>query len=370
MSHIQHATTLSPADVLRLSPVQQAANGICYASSGEVNLSSDELQRMVAAVPQPIAAVLTRKAFYFVPLTVADGDQTLIADRYDVLLSDRAVCHRNLTLGDAQCVFISTRLMDDRFSVAFEFYINTAHAFADQTGFSQPFADLVWKQAEDKVKGETSLDANELRKIVTSNAPDAEKARQEYFETTFADAIAIYLLSLYLDVDYDVTVSMNTFTALPDVGTEVSLFIYTNVREDQIALFGFHRPEEKALFEKLISVSGIGPKLAVNILVGMNTSDLVATIRGGDATRLTRMPGVGKKTAERMVLELKDKLADFGVTPAAPRPKHVLEDDVLSALINLGYQSVAAERALEKLGPADGRSFEQLFRAALAQLAR
>ncbi len=171
-------------------------------------------------------------------------------------------------------------------------------------------------------------------------------------------------------VGYDVTVSMNTFTELPDVGTEVSLFIYTNVREDQIALFGFHRPEEKALFEKLISVSGIGPKLAVNILGGMNTSDLVATIRGGDATRLTRMPGVGKKTAERMVLELKDKLADFGVTPAAPRPKHVLEDDVLSALINLGYQSVAAERALEKLGPADGRSFEQLFRAALAQLAR
>jgi len=137
-----------------------------------------------------------------VPLAVADGDQTLIADRYDVLLSDRAVCHRNLTLGDAQCVFISTRLMDDRFSVAFEFYINVAHAFADQTGFSQDFADLVWKQAQDKVKGETSLDAHELRKIVTSTAPDAEKARQEYFETTFADAIAIYLLSLYLDVDY------------------------------------------------------------------------------------------------------------------------------------------------------------------------
>jgi Holliday junction DNA helicase RuvA len=170
-------------------------------------------------------------------------------------------------------------------------------------------------------------------------------------------------------VGYDVTVSMNTFTELPDVGSEVSLFIYTNVREDQIALFGFHRAEEKALFEKLVSVSGIGPKLAVNILGGMNTPDLVATIRGADATRLTRMPGVGKKTAERMVLELKDKLADFGVTPAAPRPKHVLEDDVLSALINLGYQSVAAERALEKLGPAEGRSFEQLFRAALTQLA-
>lgn len=171
-------------------------------------------------------------------------------------------------------------------------------------------------------------------------------------------------------VGYDVTVSMNTFTQLPEAGREVALFIYTHVREDQIALFGFHLAEEKALFEKLLSVSGIGPKLAVNILGGMNTRDLVGTIRGGDATKLTRMPGVGKKTAERMVLELKDKLADFGVAPAAPRPKHLLEEDVLSALINLGYQPTAAEKALDTLGPADGRSFEQLFRAALAQLAR
>ncbi len=169
-------------------------------------------------------------------------------------------------------------------------------------------------------------------------------------------------------VGYDVTVSMNTFTQLPETGSEVSLFIYTNVREDQIALFGFHLADEKALFEKLLSVSGIGPKLAVNILGGMNTRDLVGTIRGGDAAKLTRMPGVGKKTAERMVLELKDKLADFGVTPAAPRPKHLLEDDVLSALINLGYQPSAAEQALGKLAPADGRTFEQLFRQALAQL--
>jgi holliday junction DNA helicase RuvA len=170
-------------------------------------------------------------------------------------------------------------------------------------------------------------------------------------------------------VGYAVTVSMNTFTELPNIGNEVSLFIFTNVREDQIALFGFQLAEEKALFEKLLSVSGIGPKLAVNILGGMNTRDLVGTIRGGDAAKLTRMPGVGKKTAERMVLELKDKLANFGVTPAAPRPKHLLEDDVLSALINLGYQPAAAEKSLAQLGPADGRSFEQLFRAALAQLA-
>jgi len=171
-------------------------------------------------------------------------------------------------------------------------------------------------------------------------------------------------------VGYDVTVSMNTFTQLPEAGREVSLFIYTYVREEQIALFGFHLAEEKALFEKLLSVSGIGPKLAVNILGGMNTRDLVGAIRGSDAVKLTRMPGVGKKTAERMVLELKDKLAEFGVTASAPRPRHLLEEDVLSALVNLGYQPAAAERALEQLGPANGRSFEQLFRAALAQLAR
>ena len=171
-------------------------------------------------------------------------------------------------------------------------------------------------------------------------------------------------------VGYDVTVSMNTFAQLPATGSEVSLFIYTHVREDQIALFGFHLAEEKALFEKLLSVSGIGPKLAVNILGGMSTPDLVAALRGADAARLTRMPGVGKKTAERMVLELKDKLVEFGVAPAAPRLRNRLEDDVLSALINLGYQPAAANQALEKLAPTDVSSFEQLFRKALAQLAR
>jgi holliday junction DNA helicase RuvA len=171
-------------------------------------------------------------------------------------------------------------------------------------------------------------------------------------------------------VGYDVTVSMNTFAQLPAAGSEVSLFIYTHVREDQIALFGFHLAEEKALFEKLLSVSGIGPKLAVNILGGMSTPDLVAALRGGDAVRLTRMPGVGKKTAERMVLELKDKLVEFGVAPAAPRPRNRLDDDVLSALINLGYQPAAATQALGKLASTDGSSFEQLFRKALAQLAR
>ncbi|MDR3763344.1 MAG: Holliday junction branch migration protein RuvA [Acidobacteriota bacterium] len=170
-------------------------------------------------------------------------------------------------------------------------------------------------------------------------------------------------------VGYEVAVSMNTFTELPEPGKEVMLFIFTYVREDQLALFGFSSAAEKALFEKLLSVSGIGPKLAVNVLGGMKPLDLVATLRGGDAMRLTRMPGVGKKIAERMVLELKDKLNEFAVAAAPPRVRHALEEDVLSALVNLGYQPQAAEKAMEKLGPAEGRTFEQLFRAALGELA-
>ncbi len=195
-------TTHTPSEVLRLAPVQQAANGICFASTGQINLPAADLERMVAAVPTLISAALTRKAFYFVPLAVAQDEQVVIADRYDVALSDQAVCHRSLTIGDAECVFISTRLMDDRFSVAFEFFINVAHAFVEHAGFSAEFGELVWKQVADKTKGESSLDAHELRKLATSGVPDSEKARHEYLETTFADAMAIYLLSLFLDVDY------------------------------------------------------------------------------------------------------------------------------------------------------------------------
>jgi hypothetical protein len=157
---------------------------------------------MVAAVPDSAAAALRRKAYYFVPLTVNQGDETVIADRYDVALSDNAVCHRNLDLGDSQCVFISTRLMDDKFSVAFEFYINVGHAVVEKAGVSRDFADLVWKQAEANVRGETSLDAWESRKLATYAGPDVEKHKNEYFAATFADAISIYLLSLFIDVDY------------------------------------------------------------------------------------------------------------------------------------------------------------------------
>ena len=202
MTQTAPAITRSPAEVVRQSPVSQAANGICYAVSGEVTVSNGELEKMVAAVPTAIAAALQRKAYYFVPLTVNQGDDTVIADRYDVALSDNAVCHRNLTLGDSQCVFISTRLMDDKFSVAFEFYINVGHAFVDHAGVSREFADLVWKQVESNVRGETSMDAWETRKLATTKGPDAEKYKNEFFAATFSDAISVYLLSLYIDVDY------------------------------------------------------------------------------------------------------------------------------------------------------------------------
>jgi hypothetical protein len=194
--------THSPADVIRMAPVSQSPNGICYASLGQVLLNSSDLDRMVAAVPIHIAAALSKKAYYFVPLTVSQGEETAIADRYDVNLSENAVCHRNLNIGDSQCVFISTRLMDDRFSVAFEFYINVGHAFVERAGVSESFAELVWKQAEDRVRGETGLDAWELRKLATSGGPDAEKAKNEYLQSAFADSIAIYMLSTFIDVDY------------------------------------------------------------------------------------------------------------------------------------------------------------------------
>lgn len=202
MSQAAPAITRSPADVVRLTPVSQAPNGICFASAGEIAVSSSDLERMVTAVPTPIAAALQRKAYYFVPLTVSQGDETVIADRYDVALSDSAVCHRNLNLGDSQCVFISTRLMDDKFSVAFEFYINVGHALVERAGVSEEFSKVVWGQVEAGVRGETSLDAWEARKLATANGPDAERYKTEYLEATFSDGISIYLLSLNLDVDY------------------------------------------------------------------------------------------------------------------------------------------------------------------------
>jgi len=202
MSQAAQAITRQPAEVVREAPVSQAPNGICYAVAGEMSISAMEVERMISAVPKAIASALERKAYYFVPLTVNQGDQTVIADRYDVALSDNAVCHRNLELGGSQCVFISTRLMDDKFSIAFEFYINVGHAFVERAGVSKEFADLVWKQASSSIRGETSLDAWESRKLASGHGSDTEKHKNEYLAAAFSDAISIYLLSLFLDVDY------------------------------------------------------------------------------------------------------------------------------------------------------------------------
>jgi hypothetical protein len=162
-----------------MTPVSQAANGVCYAVAGENSIGSFDLERMIAAVPTKAAATLKRKAYYFVPLTVSQGEEVLIADRYDVALSDNAVCHRNFNQGDSQCVFISTRLMDDKFSVAFEFYINVGHALVEGAGVSQEYSELAWKQVEAGTRGDTSLDAWEARKLALAGGPDAERFKNE-----------------------------------------------------------------------------------------------------------------------------------------------------------------------------------------------
>jgi Holliday junction DNA helicase RuvA len=171
-------------------------------------------------------------------------------------------------------------------------------------------------------------------------------------------------------VGYDVTITVPTFSDLPAVGSEVALHIHTHVREDAFALFGFLRADEKQLFEKLITVSGIGPKLAITILSGMATADMVGAIRGNDFVRLTRIPGIGKKTAERMCVELRDKLDAFG----APQPVVTVspvEEDVISALANLGYHRPLAEKAVERAATSAGReNFDAIFRVALGSLSK
>jgi len=199
-----YAEMRTAQEVIRDARITQAANGICYTTCGEINVATPDLERMIAAVPQAVAAALDRKAFYFVPLTVSEGEKTLIAERYDSSLTERAICHRNIDSGDSQCVFISTRLLDDKFSIAFEFFINVGHAFVAGAGVSAEFAELAWNQASSGVRGETSLDAHEFRKQALAGPSGRvdEKARADYSAAAFSDAIAIYMLSLCLDVDY------------------------------------------------------------------------------------------------------------------------------------------------------------------------
>ena len=169
-------------------------------------------------------------------------------------------------------------------------------------------------------------------------------------------------------VGYDVAISVPTFTALPSLGAEAALHIYTQVSQDQIALFGFLDREEKRLFERLIVVSGVGPKLAIKILSGLSVERTVQAIRAQDHAQLVRIPGVGKKLAERLVVELKDKLDEFAVPPAPQAVQGPAVEDVLSALTNLGYQRAAAEKAIEPAIAKDkalAGDFDGLFRAAL-----
>lgn len=174
-------------------------------------------------------------------------------------------------------------------------------------------------------------------------------------------------------VGYDVVISVATFSELPAEGAEAKLFIHTHVREDQIALFGFADTQEKRLFERLLTISGIGPKLAITVLSGISSERLVTAIRGSDHATLTKIPGIGKKTAERVVLELKDKLDDLAVPMAASTGAHhgPVGDDALSALVNLGYPRPVAQKAIEtaiEKNAAAAEDFETLFRAAMATI--
>ena len=172
-------------------------------------------------------------------------------------------------------------------------------------------------------------------------------------------------------VGYELAISVATYTELGEPGADARLHVHTHVREDALLLFGFAELAEKRLFEKLLTISGIGPKLAITVLSGISAERLVGAIRGGDHTTLTKIPGIGKKTAERVVLELKDKLDDMvGYAPAADAPVSLgaVADDVLSALVNLGYPRAVAQKAVESAAKDGGVAgdFERLFRASMS----
>jgi Holliday junction DNA helicase RuvA len=167
-------------------------------------------------------------------------------------------------------------------------------------------------------------------------------------------------------VGYQVQIPLSTFAALGALHAETSLLIHTHVREDQITLYGFVTAREKQCFELLISASGVGPSLALKILSGMSIEELVPAIRKSDLAQLVKIPGVGRKTAERIVVELRDKLVVIDVPDAGkPSTRSQLEDDVASALGNLGYDTKSVERAIEKSRSASGADFEKLLRSSL-----
>ena len=170
-------------------------------------------------------------------------------------------------------------------------------------------------------------------------------------------------------VGYQVLIPLSTFTSLGALHAEATLLVHTHVREDQLALYGFLTSREKQCFELLISASGVGPSLALKILSGMGLDELVPAIRKGDLAQLVRIPGVGRKTAERIVLELRDKLTAVDVPEVGkPATRSQLESDVASALVNLGYDERAVESAMAKSRGTVGNDFESLLRASLQVL--
>jgi hypothetical protein len=213
---------LHAANVVQESVLQESPNGVRFANFGETNLVAADLEHLVQAVPNSIASALVQRAFYFVPLALAErnGDlprgisspeDTLIAAAFTPEWSEQAVCHRDVRLGSGEGIFISTRLLADKFALAFEFFINVGHAFVDVAGIPDIFSDLVWSQAIADVRGETSHDAWEHRTAALAHSRTEgkikldqidEKAKSSYLEAAFADAIAIYQLSLALDFDY------------------------------------------------------------------------------------------------------------------------------------------------------------------------
>ncbi len=236
MTDVAPAGLYPASQVAQQTAVVESPNGIFYGTFGDTHLAEPDLARVVQAIPSALAKALVKHAYYFVPLTIADEEEVLVAPSYTVDLGDRAVCHRNVEFDSAEITFISTRLMQDRFALAFEFFINAGHHFVDAAGVPESFGKLIWAQATANVRGETSQDAWESRRRaldrnadrnggrsaepapergrkrdhnaireVSAAPPETvvdEKAKTIYFESAFSDAIAIYLLSLTIDFDY------------------------------------------------------------------------------------------------------------------------------------------------------------------------
>jgi hypothetical protein len=232
MAEVAQMELLPASLVAQQTPVRQSENRLCYAIFADTHITAEELEPIVQAVPNAVAAALTRHAYYFVPLTIGETEETMVAPGYTIDLGDRAMCHRNVQFDGADCIFISTRLMQDRFALAFEFFINVGHHFVEAAGVPQSFCDLVWSQAVADVRGETSQDSYESRRralergrnestgarmaertFSRADQPAAqgravekgridEKAKNSFLESAFSDALAIYMLSLTLDFNY------------------------------------------------------------------------------------------------------------------------------------------------------------------------